>query len=260
MDRTLRQQAHFDGIASRYREARRHRNHLALKDLIWREALAGLTDVRAPGVRVLEPMCGFADGQWILERQFGVSVDYRGFDFSEAVVDSLARSRPDLAVWQQDVTRFEPTEEVDIVILLGGLHHVPHMAGPVVARCAGALRPGGYFINFEPTHGNPLFRAVRDGVYRRNSLFDEATERAFSVDELFGFFTAAGLQPVQVLYPGLLSYVLYYNPDAFPILNIGGPGLVERLWRTERPFLRGRLARCLSFATLGVWRRPVAED
>lgn len=110
-------------------------------------------------------------------------------------------------------------------------------------------------FSLEPTHGNPLTRAVRDRIYRRNALFDEQTERAFSVRDLFGMFEAAGLRRRVVMYPGLLAYVLYYNPDAFPGLNRGGSAGVRLAWTLDRPLIGTALGRLLSFCTLSLWER-----
>lgn len=257
VDKVERQKAHFDSIAAHYATSRRHRNHLQLKELIWSHFLRGEHFQFSATPRVIEPMCGFADGKAILEKGLGRAVDYSGFDYSTSVVDDLKRDRPDLDVWQQDVTTFATDKHYDIAIILGGLHHVPHASADVVQRVAACLRPGGVFINLEPTHGNPLFKAVRERIYARNALFDEQTERAFSVAELRGMFEDAGLSEVDATWPGLLSYVLYYNPDAFGWLNVGTPAVVRGLFALERPFLRTGLARGLSFATLSVWRRPV---
>jgi hypothetical protein len=129
-------------------------------------------------------------------------------------------------------------------------------AADVLRRLAGALRPGGHLVNLEPTHDNPVFRRVRERVYRRNALFDAQTERGFALRELNALFRGAGLERVDQLYPGLLAYVLYYNPDAFPALDRGGPALVRAIFRMEAPLYRTALARRLSFATLTVLRRP----
>ena len=175
----------------------------------------------------------------------------------QCVVDALRLSHPDIAVTRQDVTRFEVDAEYDVVVLLGGLHHVPHEASRVVGRLARALKPGGYFISLEPTDGNPVFTSLRRWIYRRNRLFDEETERSFGLSEYYGMFKQAGLYHIDSFQPGLLAYVLYYNPDAFPWLNIGGPGLVRAIWALERPFRRSAIGRALSFATLGLWQRPM---
>lgn len=250
-----RQKKHFDSIAERYEQARQHPNHLCLKDLIWSEFLGDSLSQLPATVRVLEPMCGFADGKAILSDYVDGQIDYHGFDYSTEVVTRLKANHPEVNVWQQDVSTFSSDDQYDIIILLGGLHHVPHIAGDVVKRLSERLSDTGIFISLEPTHGNRLFQSVREWIYRRNSLFDEQTERAFSVAELRGFFESSGLEPSTIIYPGLLAYVLYYNPDAFPYLNIGRPGLVKAIWSMERRLVRGGLARSLSFATLSMWRR-----
>ena len=137
---------------------------------------------------------------------------------------------------------------------------MPTHATNVVNRLASCLAPNGLFINLEPTSGNPVFRWVRERIYARNSLFDEETERAFEVSELAMLFSNNNLKQVDQLYPGLLAYVLYYNPDAFPRLNIGTPGLVSFLVKLEKWLWRTKPARWFSFATLSIWQKPVEKS
>ncbi len=258
-DKLERQRLHFNRIGERYGAARRERNHLTLKRLMWRAFFADKRDLAGRRLDVLEPMCGFADGHEILATHLGAELDYAGFDYSDRVINSLRAARPELDVVVADVTRHRPEPaSVDVVILLGGLHHVPDHAEAVVRTMTGALRPDGYFISLEPTQGNPLFGAVRRLIYGANDIFDAQSERAFDLPRLYALFEDAGLRLVDRMHPGLLSYVMYYNPDAFPFLNIGGPGWVEALFRLDRPFLRSRLGAWLSFATLTMWRRPPA--
>jgi SAM-dependent methyltransferase len=248
--------AHFNAIAGRYFTARQHRNHLLLKDLLW-DHVFERNDLssRSPN-DVLEPMCGYADGKRILERRLRTEFSYQGFDYSENVIDRLRSLDPTLNVSRADVTTFEPSREsYDLIILLGGLHHVPEAAPDVVVKLAAALRPGGVLINLEPTNGNPITRRIRERIYESNSLFDEKTERAFAVDALLRMFRTTGLESVDVLYPGLISYVLYYNPDAFPRLNRGGAWAVRLTFALDRLVIRSALARILSFATLTIWRK-----
>jgi len=58
------------------------------------------------------------------------------------------------------------------------------------------------------------------------------------------------------MYPGLLAYVLYYNPDAFPGLDRGGSAGVRLAWTLDRPLIGTALGRLLSFCTLSLWERP----
>jgi SAM-dependent methyltransferase len=250
-----KQREHFNGIAETYFTARQHANHLELKRLIWSEFFDNSV-LAERDLTVLDAMCGYADAAPILRDHLRGDIVYSGFDYSDEVVARVRRDDPGLDVWQADATTFRPSRSYDLVVLIGGLHHVHHNAERALANLVEAIRPGGHFLSFEPTHGNPLFGAVRNAVYRRNGLFDAATERGFSVTDLMRMFERAGLERVDVLYPGLLSYILYYNPDAFPRLNVGGTDAVRRLFAIERPFMRSFAARALSFATLSLWRKP----
>jgi len=252
-----RQREHFNSIAGQYQAARRNANHLLLKDLMWAHALRGIDRFDDRRISVLEPMCGFGDGKAILAKHLTANFDYSGYDYSDKVIELLKAQKPDLNCWAADATTFEPEPaRYDIVILLGGLHHVPAFATAVVEKTARALKPGGLFINLEPTSGNIVSTKMREAIYRRNALFDEGTERGFAVGELFGMFEKAGLKPLRMTYPGLLSYVLYYNPDAFPSLNLGGVTAVRWAFALDQPFLRNGLGRFFSFATLSIWERP----
>ena len=250
------QRRHFNSIAKRYHDARQNRNLQRLKDLIWGSALTCLQHMDGRPLKVLEAMCGFGEGHQIATT-LSPEIEYHGFDYSDEVVAAVNETHPGWDVWQADVTRVElEANSYDVVIVIGGLHHVPYHAQESVVRLTSALRPGGVFISFEPTHGNPLSGKVREFIYKRNSLFDEQTERAFGVDELCGLFESAGLELRDLCFPGLLAYVLFYNPDAFPVLNRGGPWLVNTAFAMDRLLYRTAVGRWLSFATLSIWERP----
>lgn len=254
MDDIQQQRSHFEHIAGKYYESRRHANHLLLKDLIWRFFLAGRDF--GPAIRVIEPMCGYGEGKQILARYTKSRIEYTGFDFSETLVNQALETDPDANIFIQDVTRYEPGENrYDLIILLGGLHHVFRHAEAVIERLGQGLKTGGYFINFEPTHDNPVFKAIRSHIYRDNDLFDADTEQAFDLRDLNSMFLRNGFEIVDQIYPGLASYVLYYNPDAFPFLNVGGARMVRFLFGLDRLFFRSAIGRRLSFATLTLWRK-----
>jgi SAM-dependent methyltransferase len=186
----------------------------------------------------------------------GININYSGFDYSETVIDILKEQDPDITIWQEDATKWKPEAgSYDIIILVGGLHHVPNHAAQVVQNLSHGLKDGGIFINFEPTYGNVLTKWVRKKIYQKNPLFDEKTERDFSVKELKSFFLSSSLSPVRLRYPGLLSYILFYNPDAFPFLNKGGEWLVKATFLIDRIFYKSRFGAFFSFATLSIWRK-----
>jgi len=253
-----RQARHFEGIASRYLAARSNKSHLEVKALLWGIFFgANLQKIGKP-MRVLEPMCGYGEGQSIMSAFLPNTFAYSGFDYSPSLVDEARRRMPGNKIFLQDVTTFEPSERFDLIILIGGLHHVHQHTQGVLGRLHHALVPGGWFINFEPTQNNWLTRKVRDRIYRRNALFDAQTERGFDLAEINDHYRSAGFEIVDQMYPGLLAYVLYYNPDAFPKLNKGGVHLVRSLFHCERWLYRSPLARWASFATMSLLRKPAA--
>jgi SAM-dependent methyltransferase len=266
METTDRQSLHFESIAKRYFSARHTANHLLYKRLLWRSALRGVQIKDRNQIDVLEPMCGYAEGKSIVELFFKGKILYDGFDTSATLLEKAREKKPGLNLFQADVIKFVPQKKYDVVILTGGLHHVFQSAASVLRIMRGAIKDSGMFINFEPTHACSLTRAVREKIYKGNSLFDSATERGFELDELNGLYRQAGFHVADQLYPGLLAYVLFYNPDAFPFLNIGGRLLVKSLFGMDRLFYKTRIGRFLSFATLSILkprldaRRPQGNE
>ncbi|MCC3861262.1 class I SAM-dependent methyltransferase [Pseudemcibacter aquimaris] len=251
-----RQKEHFNSIAHEYHQARLHKNHQLLKKLIWKHCLKEISLLPKRKYNLLEAMCGFAEGNEIIPKHLGVQIVYCGFDYSDQVVSLLKEQNTDLNIWQADATSWKPEPETyDIILLIGGLHHVPDHAGQVVKSLSKGLRKGGLFINFEPTYGNPVTKKIREIIYNKNKLFDEQTERDFSVKELENLFQSADMECERIRYPGLLAYILYYNPDAFPLLNKGGEWLVRSVFWIDRLFYKNLIGRFFSFATLSIWKK-----
>lgn len=251
-DDRQRQREHFESVSNKYFVARQGANHLLLKRLMWDYFLANRTNILLEGADVLEAMCGYSEGKSIIEERFGVNFKYSGFDYSRPLVE-MARDRfPESRIFVADATQFEEPESCDLLILIGGLHHVYRHTDEVLSRLWRAVRPGGYFINLEPTHNNFVFRRLREGIYAKNTLFDDETERAYELSELNRAYQDAGFRIVDQISPGLLSYVLYYNPDAFPKLNMGGFRCVRAAFSLDRIFFRSWLGRYFSFATLSL--------
>lgn len=251
------QRRHFDGVAGRYVAARQTPNHLLLKDLIWSEFLADKRYLAQECPRVLELMCGLGEGYSILRQHvFSGDFDYLGMDYSQPMIDAARENNPGLHFEHGDVTSFEPPrEQKDLIVIIGGLHHVHAQCERVITRVSAALRSGAYFLSFEPTHNCWMTRRVRERVYKKNALFDAESERGFEMHELENLFSRHGFRCVDQVHAGLLAYILYYNPDAFPRLNLGSAGMVRTAFRIDKLFWRGWLGRKLSFATIGLWQK-----
>lgn len=252
-----RQRAHFNGIAAQYAEGRKEKNHQVVKELIWKTGLHDVVfDFGSAPIRVLEPMCGMGEGRELISKFITGNFEYHGFDYSEEIIARSKSALPDACIWQANATTVDlPEEAYDLVVILGGLHHVYSQVDAVISRAARALKRGGYFINFEPTHGNRLFAKIREGIYEKNRIFDSETERAFAISELRSLFVRAGFQNIKATYPGLAAYVLYYNPYAFPMLNVGPEHAVRALFALDRLFIENPIGSFFSFATFSVWRK-----
>ena len=250
------QREHFNSISEKYFAARKHPNHLQLKALIWKAFLDRNASIGNEIKRVLEPMCGMAEGYDIISKYLTPDFEYTGFDYSENMVEFAREVRPGLKIEWNDVTTYNAGSDLfDLIILIGGLHHVYSRTQTVIENLSRSLRTGGYFLNFEPTHDNFLARRVRQKVYQTNDLFDSDTEQGFEYWDLHSHFRKAGFEKVDEVYPGLLAYVLYYNPDAFPGLNIGGKKAVNSLFSLDKLFWANKIGRKLSFATITLWKK-----
>lgn len=88
-----------------------------------------------------------------------------------------------------------------------------------------------------------------------NSFFDDKTEHDFSLKEINSFYKDAGLKIYRQYYPGLLGYILWYNPDAFPLLNIGSNRIVRRVFEIEKGLIKGKYGRLMSFTSFSILKK-----
>ena len=253
MNNIEHQREHFNNIASKYYSARQNPNSLLFKRLLWNYALRSLPPCTS--VSVLEAMCGYAEGEDIVKSHYCADAIYTGFDYSEKLIEIVKKLNPSKNVFVKDVTTFHPDSKFDLILIIGGLHHVPDYTGQVLRNLRDGLTDDGYLINFEPTHGNRIAKSIRSRVYRSNPIFDYSTERDYSVNELNELYCSAGYEIAFQFYPGLLAYSLYYNPDVFPRLARISSFVLKTLFTLEKPLYKTRIAKFFSFATLTILRR-----
>ncbi|TGK21397.1 class I SAM-dependent methyltransferase [Leptospira kmetyi] len=256
-DKSEIQRAHFNKIKDDYNSARSGANHLAYKRVWWNRLLDYLSNKIDAKRELLglEAMCGLGEGSQFLKENFP-SIRFEGFDYSDEMVAACKKENTAIFhVFHQDILKFEAKEKYDIVILLGGLHHVPDNVDIALDRIYSSLKKGGLFINLEPTHNNFLFRMVRERIYKKNALFEENTERGFNLKDYNALLKKSGFEILNQFYPGLLGYVLYYNPDAFPGLNRGSTKIAKFLSNFDWILGRTFLGTYFSFATWSVCKK-----
>ena len=252
------QKEHFNSIAMDYYYARQNPNSLLFKQLLWKYILSHLPP--RSKATVLEAMCGYAEGEEIVKSHYCINVDYTGFDYSEKLIELVRQLNPTKRVFVQDVTTFKPDSLYDIILIIGGLHHVPDYTEKVLLNLRNGLTDDGYFISFEPTHGNRIAKMIRKRVYRSSSIVDYTTERDYEIHELNKLYKNAGYEIVHQFYPGLLAYSLYYNPDIFPKLVHIGRVMLKMLFTLEKPLYMTRFAKIFSFATMTILRRKEGKS
>ncbi len=250
------QKKHFENISKYYYISRQGKNHLEFKKHIWKYFFDKVKyHFKEEIYTCLEPMCGYGEGFKILINYGKLNILYKGFDYSEEIVKIAQKFYPNLNITLGNILDYQDESIYDLIILIGGLHHVYEEANRVVKNISKLHKKGGYFINLEPTNNNYLIKLIRDYIYKKNKIFDHETERAFNLRELDDIFQSNGYGKVVQMFPGLLGYVLYYNPDAFPLLNIGNERIVKLIFNLEKRFYFNFIGRFFSFATLTMWRK-----
>lgn len=254
MDYIKQQQKHFDSIADKYFNERQSETSLLLKDLMWGHFFSD-KDYLKSKTMVLEPMCGFGEGKKVIEKHLKSNIIYEGFDYSANIIAIAKKQDPDLNVYELNILDLNVKDKFDFVIVIGGLHHIYRDVDEILERIYNSLKIDGYFMCYEPTNNNFITRKIRRKIYKSNPLFDFETEQDFNLISLNKSFRQAKYSIVDQVYAGLLSYILFYNPDAFPQLNKGGKRLVRFLFSIDKLFSRNFIGKKLSFATLTLLKK-----
>lgn len=249
------QRQHFNKIGDTYVQARSNKYHVVYQKIWWKEYFSWLID-RLPknkGITGIDAMCGNAEVAVYLA---GISpkIKMDAFDYSDEMVSfakkDIKTRNVNIKIWKDDILHFSKDKNTyDFVVILGGLHHMPDYTKKVLSNIYKMLKPGGYFLNLEPTQNNGLLKLARKAIYHHNPIFEESTERAFDLEDYNNYLHQAGFTIEKQSYPGLIGYILFYNPDAFPYLNIPIMGLTKFLARIDVKLGNTRFGQYWSFAT-----------
>lgn len=250
--RAHRDQALFERVALEYcrkdmtpasRHARRHR-------LL--RSFAALPGLERP--RVLEAGCGGGFSATYLRGRFA---RYLGIDYSERLIAFARQENAGAAVEfvVADITDYAPPEPVDVVFMIGVLHHLPDPAA-AVRHMRDWLRPGGWFLANEPQPGNPVVQLAR-WVRKRVDRTYSAEQEELSRRELEQVLRTAGLEAIQITPQGLFStplaeIVLPLRTAALGLARVAC-GLDTLLERLLRPLLYR-----VSWNLIAIGRRPGA--
>jgi SAM-dependent methyltransferase len=128
-----------------------------------------LKGIPLEGRDVLEAMCGSGHSTGLLlERGARVT----GLDVSEQVLELYRRKWPGCETVAASIMDPPlPDGSFDVVLVVGGLHHVHPHVQDAIDRIWRLLKPGGYFSFCEP-HTGSLMDVIRRRWYARDSIFD----------------------------------------------------------------------------------------
>jgi 2-polyprenyl-3-methyl-5-hydroxy-6-metoxy-1,4-benzoquinol methylase len=179
-----------------------------------------LRGIDLEGRAVLEAMCGSGHSTGLLlERGANVT----GLDVSEQAIELFRAKWPHCQAVVESI--FEPNlpaASYDVVVVVGGLHHVHPHVEDAVFQIWRLLKPGGFFCFSEP-HVGSLMDVLRRAWYARDPMF-EANEAAVDIDVLRRA-TAESFDVVSERYFGSIAHTLVLNS-----MVIRAPSWLKRLY------------------------------
>jgi SAM-dependent methyltransferase len=165
-----------------------------------------LRGIELDGRAVLEAMCGSGHSTaYLLECGARVT----GLDVSAHAIDLFRNKWPRCeTVLASILEPGLPPDSFDVVVVVGGLHHVHPHVEDAVAEIWKLLKPGGFFCFSEP-HTGSLMDVARRLWYARDAMF-ETNESAVDVQALRRS-TAAKFDVVAERYFGSVAHTLVLN-------------------------------------------------
>ncbi len=256
LEKRNNQKDHFNQIAETYINVRNsNKSHLLYKKTLW-EYFFNKNRINIYEIDLLEPMCGYAEGYDIIKNFSGNKIkSYYGFDYSENIVNFCKKNKKNLNIQFLDIINFEKKNIYNLAILIGGLHHVHKDADLAITNISKSIKKGGYVINFEPTFELKFIESIRSRIYKSNNFFDENTEKDFNLIELNNKFKKNNLKLVSNVRVGYLAYILFYNPDAFPLISFLPKIFVKFFFFIDRIISNIKFLNKCSFATISLYRK-----
>jgi ubiquinone/menaquinone biosynthesis C-methylase UbiE len=204
------QQAHYDSIANAYVANLAYPHTLEYSAYLDAALMERLDQV--DGYSVLEVCCGQGDALKLLGRRLGNSV---GLDVSHSMLKAaqLAHQGNTFAFVQGDATRMPlAANSFDMVVMLGGVHHVPEREA-LFSEVFRVLKPDGRFVFREPVSDFFLWQWLRAVIYRLSPMLDENTERPLRWKETVPLLERVGFELKSWRTYGWLGFCLFMNSD-----------------------------------------------
>jgi SAM-dependent methyltransferase len=241
------QKSHYNSISNTYAAhygdnwSQKYRNKFINQLLV--------EGIEIDGKLVLEAMCGSGETTgFLLNRQAKVT----GLDISENEIENFKEKWSDCDVCCSSIreTGFG-NEQFDVVVVVGGLHHVHPYVDQVIEEIHRILKPGGHFCFFEP-HKNSFPDLIRKLWYKRDKLFAE-NEEAIDIKHIERKF-ARKFSFIKTEYGGNVGYIVIFNSLVLRVPLIIKP-LISPFFMFLESIIRPFQNRYTSCFVIGRWKK-----
>ena len=169
-----------------------------------------LASVELKGKKVLEAMCGSGQTTGYLLEQ---GAEVTALDLSPDLVESFKQRWPGCKAHCASIYQTGFTDQsFDVVVIVGGLHHLHPDIDTAMVEVHRVLKPGGMFCVMEP-HTGSLADKVRRLWYKFDSYF-ESNEEAVDFEALASEHNDL-FKLRKIIYVGNFGYLLILNSMIF---------------------------------------------
>lgn len=203
------QKDYYNSIADKY--DRHFSNQFALA---YRKELYGdiLADVDLNGMRVLDAACGGGENSAFFAEH---RCEIMGLDLSDAQCAIFRRRFPNSVVVNASMAATGLKSDSFDLVVTESLHHVHPFVNDCVNEIHRILKPGGYFLFWEPVSGS-FFDLARRLWYRHDPEFFEDNEASVDVAGLIESHKTQ-FKLIKLCYGGSLGHLFVSNSMAFRI-------------------------------------------
>ena len=207
-------------------------------------------DLPLKGGSALDAMCG--NGQ-VVEYLLGRGARVSGLDISKVAMDSFRHRWPGARAVEGSI--LSPDLEYgsfDLVVIIGGLHHLHPHVHQAVGVIHKLLKPRGWFCFMEP-HSGSVWDLPRKIWYRLDRSLFASNEASIDLLQLESEH-AADFKVVKRAFAGSLGYLLVLNSMIFRLPMGLKKSIAKPLMRLEA-VLQPRLGRRSACFSLSVWQK-----
>lgn len=251
---TNSQKSHFEAIHEEYVADYDDRFSSHYKNRIIYAFLAReITKEFHSPIKVLEVACGSGANLKALSSFLPAGNKYYGVDISQRAVDDFNKNHGEKSGFCVDFTKRTlslPWSEFDVILVIGGIHHMTRDLDGVFLNLHRHLKPSGLAIFVEP---NKLFmNRLRQWWYRRDRFFDDENEEAISHDELADRFSEI-FKPVTVHYFGGFGFFIILQSMILRVPSVLKMALHKPLTAVDK-VLTAVLPRRFLPAFVAIWK------